>query len=118
MTQLPVFQTISADFSYTIKLENQIVTLRFKWNVRAGNFFLDFTDAGGNSLYGIKLLPNWPLLKYGKGNIDRFSGDLMIFQAENSAESEITYDNLGVGWILYYLSQEEVSAWEAENGLE
>lgn len=117
MLEIPTFQDQSADFVQTIELNEQLVEIRVIFNVRNEFFHMDFFDQNGDAVYGIKMVPNWPLLKYHKGFID-FDGDIMVLAKETVETDEITYDNFGPVWGFYYLTEDEVEAWEVENGLQ
>jgi len=114
---IPVFQSISADFTQRIELNGQLVTLRLTYNIRNEFFSLRFTDPDGVQLSGMKLVPNFLLLRPHLPFIN-FSGDLMVVKDDASLGDEITYDNLGAGWNLYYLTEAEAEAWGTANGME
>ena len=116
MAQLiPVYLTTSSDFSQELELGNQLINMRIKWNVRNGAPHMDFTDDLGVTLYGIKIVPYWPLLRQIKGPTN-FKGDLMVLKEDENASTEITYANLGNGQNFYYLTEDEVETWEINNG--
>jgi hypothetical protein len=121
MLEIPISQAISSDTTQAVELDGQLVTLRFVWNgLRRddgnGYFFLTFTDQNGNPIRGIKIVPNWLLLKQYKGSTD-FRGDFLVVRSEVEAENIITYDNFGVGWTFNYITELEVDQWEEANGL-
>ena len=118
MIGIPIYpvQTQSADFSFEIELNLQLVSLHIQWNSRSEFFHLNFTDTEGSRLTSIKLVPNWALLRNHKALID-FSGDFIILKDDPSLTDTIEYDNLGNGYNMYYLTEEEVSTWESTNGL-
>lgn len=116
MIQIPTFQNLSANFRQEIELETKLIQLQITYNVRVDFFFLNFTGQDGSILYGIKMVPNWPLLFWHKGFI-QFDGDLMIQKTDLEAGDEITYDNFGNGWNLFYLTPAEVTQWRIDNGL-
>jgi hypothetical protein len=114
--EIPLFQNISADFLQTIKLGNQLVNLRFVWNVRNSFFHLDVIPSLGGSLTGIKVVPRYPLLSQFSGQIE-FRGDFLVLKTDNSLGSLITYENFGQGWDLFYVDRSELITWRVENGL-
>lgn len=116
MLQIPTFQTVSADSIQTIELNNQIVVLRITYNSRNEFFHLRFTDPDGVQLRGLKMVPDFPLMKRHQALIN-FSGDLILVKDDQSAGDIVTYENFGNGWNLYYFTEEEVEAWEVTNGL-
>lgn len=117
MILIPTFQNLSADFTQEIDLNNQIVNIRLKYNVRNDFFHIQFTDPDGIVLYGIKVVPNYPLLASHSAFLN-FSGDIFVVKDDEALEDNITYENFGNGWNLYYFTSEEVESWKVENGLE
>jgi hypothetical protein len=116
MTLIPVFQNQSADFVQEIELGGQLISLDIIYNIRNEFFHLNnFTDQNGNPLHGIKIVPDFPLLDWHKGLID-FDGDLMVIKQDLEAGDDITYDNFGNGWNLFYLTPDEVDEWKDANG--
>ncbi len=115
MIQIPLFQDVSADFTQEIELNGQLIQLRIVYNIRVDFFFLRFTDQLGNPIQGIKIVPNWLLLDSHKGFVD-FDGDLIVIKTDENAGNEITYDNFGNGWDLFYLTPDEAEEWRTENG--
>ena len=113
--QIPIYLTTSSDFSQELELGGQLINMRIKWNVRNNTPHMDFQDSFGNWVYGIKVVPYWPLFRQIKGSLE-FDGDLMVLRDGQSIELDITYDNFGNGQDLYYLTRNEVAYWEALNG--
>ena len=116
MILLPTFQTQSADFSYRINLNRQQLRIRITYNTRSGAFFLLVSDQAGNQLGRAKCSLNYPLFRSHKA-IAQFQGDFMIVQEDAALPPEITYDTFGNGHNFYYLTPDEVTAWEQSNGL-
>jgi len=116
MDRIPVLKLTSSDNVQTIIFDYQSVTLRFYWNVRANCFFLDVTDTNSNTLYGIKVVPNWPLLQSYKGHTD-FRGDIIVLPNTNNFPTEITWDNFGTNWFPWFMSTAELVQWEDYYGL-
>jgi len=116
MILLPTYQEQSAIFLYQANIENQVVVLRFVYNIRSGCFSVYITDGNGNQVNSIKVVPNWPLLKFRKSFTD-IRGDFFVFNDTRPDDKVITYDNFGNGFNLYYLTQDEVEAWEQANGI-
>jgi len=117
MILLPTFQTVSADYTFQLNVENQAANARVIYNVRNGCFSLYFTDGDGNEINSIKIVPNYPLLAARKG-FTSLRGDFFVFNDGAPGETEITYDNFGNGFNLYYLTADEVEQWEVDNGLQ
>ena len=116
MIQLPLFPTVSSNFTYNIQLEEQVCIIKCVYNIRNGSFHIDFTDGNDNIVRGIKMVPGFPLLKYKKGFTD-LNGDLMMRAVTEAAGDEITYDNFGTDYQLFYMTEDEIIAWEEEVGL-
>lgn len=117
MIKIPLFQSVSSNFTQTIELEDQLVTIKIVYNIRIGSFFLTFT-AGDVTLYGIKIVQNWPLLRQSKAFLSSvFAGDFLAKRDVEIIDEDITYDNFGNGWNLYYITSEELTEWEDSNGI-
>lgn len=69
-----------------------------------------------NSLVGIKLVPNWLLLRQYQALMPFFKGDFLMIKIDESLETEITYTNLNSSWGFFYLDEFEAEEWEVENG--
>ena len=87
MLSISTFQNVSADTQQTVVLDGQSVIIRFVYNVRNEYFTLTLTDQNGNTLYGIKVVPNWLLLNQYKGFTD-LVGDLVVFKVDEDAGNE------------------------------
>lgn len=116
MTRIPVFQSASADFSQTIDLDGASTTIRLIWNTRINYWFVTVVTEGGR-LDGLKLVPQYPLMRY-KRRIPDLPGDFVAFKIDASLGEEVSYDELGAGWNLYYLTADEYDQWEDARGLE
>jgi len=115
MINLPTFQTVSSNFSYTIQIEAQIVTIKLVWNVRSGHWFFTITDGTQNRIDGIKCIVKYPLLLTHKGLTD-IRGDF-FFDKIASGENTLTYDNINTVWQFRYYTPDELEAWRIENGI-
>lgn len=122
MAQLiPTFQSQSADFTQTLELGGQLVELRLVWNIRAEFWFIHsfrMLNFEGNEIYGIKCVKAFPLFHIHKALLPDFQGDFITVKVDEAAENQITYDNFGAGWGLYYITEDELDEWENLNGLE
>lgn len=116
MIQIPTFQANSADFEQIIELNIQLCTIRIQWNSRSGYFHFNIVDPEGNEINSIKMIPDWLILGTHQAHIV-FSGDFMILKDDQSLGNEIDYNDLGNGYNLYYLTEEEAEAWRLANGL-
>jgi hypothetical protein len=115
MTELPIFQTTSSKFEYTIKLDNEVYLLRYEYNPRSFNWYLTISnDRTGQRLDNKKLIINYPLYDQNKAIFNVMPGDVLIQQVNNTEEL-ITYDNLGIDYIVYYYTADEVTQWKIDN---
>jgi len=117
MIKLPTFQSTAADFLFSATLEEKVHQLRFIYNIRNSSFAFYFIDGDGNTVNSVKVVPNFPLLKYRK-SFTSLRGDFMVLNDSVPEETEITYENFGDGFGLYYLTASEVEEWEVSNGLQ
>lgn len=117
MQVISVDQSSSADFTQRVALGGQLVDLRLTWNSRSEQWYLLLTTSEGAVFGSIKLVCDWPLLHQYLGQTD-FRGDFIVLRADTKAEGYLTYDNLGTGWTLNYLTAAESASWRIANGLE
>lgn len=98
------------------------VNLRLKWSDRSAMWFVDVTyqpraEDPANSIYGIKLVPNWPLLRTYRATFPFFGDFLLLPAAKEFINQPIAYEDLGSKWRLCLLTDTEIDAWETFNGL-
>ncbi len=118
MTEISIYQSISSNFEQEIILGDRLVSITLTWNVRSNSWYLFLTDIEKNdSIAGIKLVPNWLILRQYKSFLPDFDGDFLIIKEDPNAGDRLTYDNLGVGYKLYWVNSTEAEDWEDENGL-
>lgn len=118
MAQLiPIYLETSSDFVETVSLDGVIYELRITWNVRNDTAHLSLTenDEDAGAVKSVKVVPNWPLLRQLKGQL-KMSGDLIVLKEDAAIGDEITYDNFGNGYNLYYVTSEEMLIWEEYYG--
>jgi len=117
MINLPMFQNDSTDFQYSIDLDNVSVQLRFTYNVRSGYFRMNIATEN-YSLYGLKMVPDYPLLDNHKALFPELLGDIIITQVNRLDEQiDCTFDNLGTDFKVYYYNADELASWKANNGI-
>lgn len=117
MIELPFFQTQSSDFSYSIDLDNVPVDIRITYNVRSSYFRLNIATEKYN-LYGLKLIKNFPIINHHKAFIPDILGDFIIKQVNRLDEDlEMTFDNIGSDFKLYYYNKDEFDSWKTDNNL-
>ena len=118
MKKLSVDPTLSADQELRFQTDDgSAVTLRFIFNNRSGFWHIDVTMGTQPTLYGIKLVPGWPILKQYKGEL-AIPGDFLFLPISQDARNyPIAYEDLGKVWFLYWCSDSEIQEWEAYRGL-
>jgi hypothetical protein len=123
MKKLAFAPSLSADQTVRfLNYDGRSVSVRLKWSGRSGFWFMDVTyqpevDQPPTTLYGIKLVPGFPLLRQYSATFPFPGGFLLLPTALAMQGVEILYDDLGANWFLYLLSPAEISSWEASNGL-
>lgn len=117
MKKIPMDPTQAADQEVRFQTDdNTSILLRFVYNVRSGFWSIDVTN-GASTLYGVKLVPGWPLLKQYKATFP-FPGDFLFLPvAADARNSVFKYEDLGVSWFAYWVSESEAEAWEVTRGL-
>ena len=111
MLQIPVSAQVSADLVHRIDLGGQMVTMRFEWNTRAGAWFLHISDDLGNTMLGVKLVPNWPIFKHYR-NAKPITGDIILLPVDDSVNWPPTYDEMGVKWFPFWIDEENANTWK------
>jgi hypothetical protein len=71
-----------------------------------------------DSISGIKLVPNWLLMRQYQAQMPLFKGDLLMVKTDENITGGITYENLNNGWGLFYVTEDEAVDWEIENGFQ
>ena len=123
MIQLSFDPSLGADqqFTFTNDLSEK-TTLHLVWNVRSLCWQADVTYQSQTSLtastvYNLKIVPNWPLLRSFKGSF-AFRGDLILLPLAASAYTQdFDFADLGESWFLNWMTPAEVASWEAANGI-
>lgn len=117
MKKLVIDPTLAADQEIRFQTsEGTPVTVRLIYNVRSGFWNMDVT-AGGATLYGVKLVPGWPLLKEYKATFSIVGDFLFLPTSTDARDSVFKYEDLGVVWFAYWLTEAEAAAWEVSRGL-
>ncbi len=115
MVIIPFDADISGDQQFEVKLGAALVTIRMTWNVLSQFWFMTITK-GDIGLRSLKCVPTWPLLRQHRA-ISPIVGDIMVMRAEATKSDQIAFSDLGTRWKLVYFTEEEIQAWEVENGL-
>jgi hypothetical protein len=84
-------------FSQRTRLDGREFELRFSWNERERRYYLTLADSEGVPLVGaLKLVANWPLLRYSRHDPRVPPGELMVIdQTGDNAPPEL--GELGIG---------------------
>lgn len=93
-----VIPTVQGAPYYTLRtrLEGRDFTFRFAWNEREGRWYMSiFSDDGIPLALGIKLISNWPLLRYYHFDVRLPPGEMMAIALAND-NSPPGYNDLGV----------------------
>lgn len=115
MIEIPVFPTLSSDFSLSITLDLVKCDFRIMWNTSTGYWMINSYEEPDNNLvfHGLKILPGYPMFyTYGPS----FSGQIIAMKKGRDIENDITYANFGTGWGLYYVTAEEFDTWRGLSG--
>lgn len=87
------------------ELDGVLYELSFSWNDRDGSWFLTVRTVDGETISaGMRLVPNWPLLRKVRHE-DRPPGELMVFVGGGQG---ITRENLGEDAVLAYIPAEDL----------
>lgn len=77
-----------------VSLDGRVFTLDLAWNMRSGSWYVSLSDAEERPIAsGIRLIPNWPLLRFHKWDPRCPQGEL-VAQDEGS-RSDIKFDDIG-----------------------
>ena len=98
-----------ADYEIQAEIEGVIYTLHLRWNERASAWFLDVLDAEGENMLraGIKLVTDFPL---GYEKRDRSPPGAFVIIDTTGGYMEPTFESLGAGSLLVYLTAAEIAA--------
>lgn len=110
MEMIPSQHTTGPDYEQTVELNGRPYVIHMTWNSRVGYWFLSISDSLGGTIAGVKVVPNWPLLKNHRGQIV-LDGELIVRPTKEGLDT-IEYDGLGTDWYLLYMTPEEVMEWE------
>lgn len=116
MLRIPFDPAISADQTFQVLVPEKVVLkLRLVWNCRASGW--DVNVSADNGEIGMfRLVPSYPLLRNHKA-LSPIEGDIIAMPLSGTAPEMKEYSDLGTTWGLFWLSPDDVRAWEAANGL-
>ncbi len=95
------------------------MTLRLVWNTRASAWDVVVSTSGGTDggeIGMLRLLPAYPLLREHKA-LSPIEGDIIALPLSANGTPLSEYGALGKDWGLFWLSPDDVAAWEGANGL-
>ncbi len=99
MSRVLVISTLvdQADYTLRTRLDGKEYNFHLLWNEREERWYLDIADESGNTVCaGIKLVTNWPLLRYYQSNPAVPPGDLYVID-ESPDGTPPAVDGLGDG---------------------
>ncbi len=105
MLRIPIDTKGNAYAVESVNVDGKSVSIRLLWNNRAGGWFADFESVKGRNL-GVAMVPWSALLSAGNRTLD--GGDFAVLKDEKTGADEITFDNFGTTWGLYYLTDSEI----------
>ncbi len=112
MVIIPTFQNRSARYAMDIELNGTIFHLRFHWNARENNWYMDIQDQDEiNILMGIKLVVNYFLLAQYRAYINLPEGDFIFWDLNQIPEDGgVTFDNFGDRYQLIFFTDDEIES--------
>ena len=117
MLEIPFNPSISADQTFRVLIpERLVMTLRMVWNTRASGWDVTVTSDSG-TIGMLRLVEKFPLLHEHKA-LSPIEGDIIALPLSSGSGAPLSdYSALGDSWGLFWLSPEDVAAWEAANGM-
>lgn len=118
MILIPFDPAVAADQEVRVTLATQPMTLRLYWNTASSFWFMNVTNSDGTkTVNSLKLVPGWPLFGVSRA-LAPVDGDFMVLRMDDDVADDIAYDDLGVRWGLFYLTDAELTEWKVQYGLE
>lgn len=118
MERIQTYQNDVSNFEQEIILGNRLMILTISWNSRSEAWYMSLEDNdSGEIVKGIKIVPNWALIRQYRANLPNFEGDIIAMSTDADVGERITYDNLNDGYELNYVTTEEAEAWEDYYGV-
>ena len=111
MEALPSYHGSSPSYDMSVDLNGNPYVVQMTWNSRTEYWHLSISDKLGGLISGIKVVPNWPLLKNHRGQIT-LDGELMVLPTKEGLTT-IEYDGIGKDWLLLYMTEEDMTEWES-----
>lgn len=112
MLTLPDLSAQSPDYTYKVTIDRVIYTIRMVWNLRMGAWYLTISNDLGESIAGVRVVANMPLLETHRGRIG-LRGDILAL--DNSiVPTDPTYSSFSNGHTLVFMTNAEVAGWKAD----
>lgn len=117
MLKIPIFQDQSSDFTERVTIDDIEISLRFSWNTKSEYWMINTYKEieSERTINGIKVVLNYPLFYQ---FLTSLSGQFLVLLQDFSLGVTITYDSLGNGHDLFYLSEEEFDVWKDVYGFQ
>lgn len=117
MLRIPFDPSRSADQTFRVLIpERLVMTLRMVWNTRASGWDVTVTSDSG-TICMLRLVEKFPLLHEHRA-LSPIEGDIIALPLSSGSGAPLSdYPALGDSWGLFWLSLEDVAAWEAANGM-
>lgn len=113
---IQIFNTKSSDFTQVVELDEILVTIRLKFNVRNESWYISL-ETENNSVKDLRLSINFPILRQHKALMSDIAGDFFVQKVNETAVDNLTYSNLGVDYLLLYYTAAEVTSWFSDNNI-
>lgn len=110
---LPVYNKISARYSFSVDLEGTLYTLYFNFSDRESYWYMDIYSADGVTLIlaRIKMVPGYSLLQQYRALDNIPVGDFILNDVQGDLMTEeMTFDSFGSRYELIYVESTEVVA--------
>jgi hypothetical protein len=118
MNKIPTYQDSTSNFEQEIILGGRLMIITLVWNSRSEAWYMTIEDSDSSDIVrGIKLVPNWMLLKQYQAYLPNFKGDIILIASDSDVEERVSYDNLNNGYQLTYVDETEKEAWEDYYGV-
>lgn len=108
---IPVYNKVSARYTFSVDLEGTLYTLYFNFSDRESYWYMDIYSADGETLIlaRIKMVPGYLLLKQYRAVLNVPVGDFVLNDVQGDLMTEeMTFDSFGSRYELLYIESSEV----------
>ena len=110
MIIMPIYNSSSSKFQYTMALDGNTYQFTFQFNFREGFWYMDIGDVDGNYIRtGFKLTVGYYLLNQYRGD-NLPPGNFIVLNLANDAVTILNFDTLGQQYKLVYLTEAEMAS--------